>query len=144
MLRERAGGVTRKHKSIEFRRPRSSNGDRGRFVLNPRQSAAGENMKNLFRAVLIVIFGFAFVPAVQTQTVDTEISGHVKDPQGANLPGATVRLFGRDRALSLVRLHANADGDNDLAEGDTGGRDLRVTARFSARGYGQSVGPGGP
>ena len=39
---------------------------------------------------------------LQTQTVDTEISGHVKDPQGANLPGATVRLVGRDRALSLV------------------------------------------
>jgi iron complex outermembrane receptor protein len=60
-------------------------------------------MKNVFRAVLVgVLIGFAFVPAVQTQTVDTEISGHVKDPQGANLPGATVRLFGRDRALSLV------------------------------------------
>src|SRR6185295_12785613 len=71
----------------------------GIFVLNPRQSAAGEIMKNLFIAILI---GFAFVPAAQTQTVDTEISGHVKDPQGANLPGATVRLFGRDRAFSLV------------------------------------------
>src|ERR1044071_5310533 len=56
-------------------------------------------MKNLFIAILI---GFAFVPALQAQTVETEISGHVKDPQGANLPGATVRLFGRDRTLSLV------------------------------------------
>src|SRR5690349_5007541 len=56
-------------------------------------------MKNLVIAILI---GFAFVTAAHAQTVDTEISGHVKDPQGANLPGATVRLFGRDRTLSLV------------------------------------------
>ncbi len=56
-------------------------------------------MKNLVIAILI---GFAFVTGAQAQTVDTEISGHVKDPQGANLPGATVKLFGRDRTLSLV------------------------------------------
>lgn len=56
-------------------------------------------MKNLFIAILI---GLTLVPAAQAQTVETEINGHVKDPQGANLPGATVRLFGRDRALSLV------------------------------------------
>jgi hypothetical protein len=60
-------------------------------------------MKNLFRGIVIaILIGFAFVPAARTQTVDTEISGHVKDPQGANLPGATVRLFGRDRTFSLV------------------------------------------
>src|SRR6185369_11525827 len=92
-------GVTGKYKSIEFRRPRSSNGDRGRFCFKSAAPAAGEIMKKLFIAILI---GFAFVPAAQTQTVDTEISGHVKDPQGANLPGATVRLFGRDRTFSLV------------------------------------------
>src|ERR1041384_517498 len=61
--------------------------------------SAGDLMKNLLIAILI---GFAFVQTVQTQTVDTEIRGHVKDPQVANLPGATVRLFGRDRTLSLV------------------------------------------
>lgn len=56
-------------------------------------------MRNLLVAICMAL---AFVPAVYTQTVETEISGHVKDPQGANLPGATVRLFGRDRTLSLV------------------------------------------
>lgn len=56
-------------------------------------------MRNLLVAIFITL---AFVPAVHAQTVETEISGHVKDPQGANLPGATVRLFGRDRTLSLV------------------------------------------
>ena len=30
------------------------------------------------------------------------ISGYIKDPQGANVPGATVRLYGRDRNFSLV------------------------------------------
>ena len=56
-------------------------------------------MKNLLIAILI---GFAFISAAQAQSVDTEIRGQVKDPQGANLPGATVRLFGRDRTFSLV------------------------------------------
>src|ERR1700752_628094 len=60
-------------------------------------------MKNLLRAIFItILIGFACVTAVQMQTVETEISGHVKDPQGANLPGATVKLFGRNRTLSLV------------------------------------------
>lgn len=60
-------------------------------------------MKNLIRGALIaILIGFACVPAAQTQTVDAEISGQVKDPQGANLPGATVRLFGRDRKFSLI------------------------------------------
>jgi iron complex outermembrane receptor protein len=74
----------------------------------PRRSVAktvpaGDIMKNLLLGFLIAMgSGFAFVPAAHTQTVDTEISGHVKDPQGANLPGATVRLFGRDRTFSLI------------------------------------------
>ena len=60
-------------------------------------------MKNLFCGVcLAILIGFAFVPPAHTQTVDTEIAGHVKDPQGANLPGATVRLVGRDRTFSLI------------------------------------------
>ena len=60
-------------------------------------------MKNLLRGMFVaILMTLAFVPAVRTQTSETEISGHVKDPEGANLPGATVRLFGRDRAFSLV------------------------------------------
>src|SRR6185503_18472440 len=44
--------------------------------------------------------------AVQAQSThpgsDTSISGHVKDPEGANVPGATVTLHGRDGAFSLI------------------------------------------
>ena len=78
-------------------------------------------MKNLFRGALIaILIGFAFVPAAQTQTVDTEISGHVKDPQGANLPGAIVRLFGRDRTFSLVTTTDSSGAYNfkHLASGE--------------------------
>lgn len=56
------------------------------------------------RAFLNVVLGIAFAIAAQAQTStdNASISGHVKDPQGANLPGATVTLYGRDRSFSLV------------------------------------------
>ena len=57
-------------------------------------------MKRIFITTLI---GVALAIAVQAQTTSNEsISGHVKDPQGGNLPGATVRLYGRDRSFSLI------------------------------------------
>ena len=60
-------------------------------------------MKRLTRAVLVSLFaGVALAVAVQAQTNDTSISGHVKDPQGAHVPGATVTLHGRDRTFSLI------------------------------------------
>jgi vitamin B12 transporter len=78
-------------------------------------------MKNLFRGVVVaILIGFAFVPTAQTQTVDAEINGHVKDPQGANLPGATVRLFGRDRTFSLITTTDSSGAYNfkHLASGE--------------------------
>src|SRR5205085_1169837 len=36
------------------------------------------------------------------QSGTTTITGHVKDPQGAHLPGATVTLYGRERTFSLT------------------------------------------
>lgn len=60
-------------------------------------------MKRLTRAVLVSFFvATALAVAVQAQTNDTSISGHVKDPQGANVSGATVTLYGRDRTFSLI------------------------------------------
>ena len=60
-------------------------------------------MKSLARAVLVsLIASAALAVAVQAQTNDTGISGHVKDPQGANVPGATVTLYGRERTFSLI------------------------------------------
>src|SRR5687768_4387649 len=60
-------------------------------------------MKKLARGVLVAIFAaVALANTVQAQTNDTSISGHVKDPQGANVAGATVTLYGRDRSFSLI------------------------------------------
>src|SRR5690242_3605581 len=57
-------------------------------------------IKQIFAATLI---GVALVLAAHAQTTtDASISGHVKDPQGASLPGATVRLYGRNRSFSLI------------------------------------------
>jgi len=50
------------------------------------------------------LIGIALAVAVNAQTSNSEavISGHVRDPQGASLPGATVTLYSRDRTLSFV------------------------------------------
>lgn len=57
-------------------------------------------MKRIFVATVI---GVVLAIAAHAQTTgNAGISGHVKDPQGGNLPGATVRLFGRDRSFSLI------------------------------------------
>jgi iron complex outermembrane receptor protein len=61
-------------------------------------------MKKLKRAVLVsLLVALAIAGAVQAQTDNSAtISGHVKDPQNANVPGATVTLYGRDRSFSLI------------------------------------------
>src|SRR5689334_12063160 len=57
-------------------------------------------IKQIFVSTLI---GVALAVAAHAQTTtDASIIGHVKDPQGASLPGATVRLYARDRSFSLI------------------------------------------
>jgi iron complex outermembrane receptor protein len=61
-------------------------------------------MKTFKRAVLVLVFvaiGLVGVARAQSDS-DATISGKVKDPQSANVPGATVTLYGRDRTFSLV------------------------------------------
>lgn len=59
-------------------------------------------MKIFFVSILLVLFT---IGPIQAQTGNgSAISGYIKDPQGANVPGATVRLYGRDRSLSLVTV----------------------------------------
>src|SRR6266851_1670663 len=66
-------------------------------------------MKRINRKSLIVIvFALAFVLAQSalalaqaTGSSNTTITGHVKDPKGASLPGATVKVYGRERTFSL-------------------------------------------
>jgi iron complex outermembrane receptor protein len=54
-------------------------------------------------SVLALAFGFAgSTPTVAQTSATTSITGHVKDPQGANLPGATVTLYSRERTSSLT------------------------------------------
>jgi iron complex outermembrane receptor protein len=68
-------------------------------------------MRKLRNSGLVVIaFGFCLllVPAAAAQT-GAAIKGHVKDPQGANLPGAMVTLYPRERTSSLTTT-TDSDG----------------------------------
>lgn len=57
------------------------------------------------RRLLLIVFALAFLLAQSSlavaQTSATGITGHVKDPQGASLAGASVTLYAHDRAFSL-------------------------------------------
>jgi iron complex outermembrane receptor protein len=54
---------------------------------------------------LALVFGLAQSAPVLAQTSsNTSITGHVKDPQGASLPGATVTLYGRERTFRLMTI----------------------------------------
>src|SRR6185295_6122672 len=55
------------------------------------------------RVVVSILITLIVVGAAQAQTA-AAISGYIKDPQGANVPGATVRLYGRERSFSLVTV----------------------------------------
>jgi len=65
-------------------------------------------MKSKFKSFILIVLvlplALALVgsrPAL-AQTSAASITGHVKDPQGANLPGATVRVYRRDRTFGLT------------------------------------------
>src|SRR5882724_4488432 len=55
------------------------------------------------RRFILIAFGLLLMlpHSALAQIGTTSISGHVKDPNGANLPGATVTLYGRERSFSL-------------------------------------------
>src|SRR6266853_56461 len=56
------------------------------------------------RSFIVIVFGILLMLAqsVLAQTSsNVTITGHVKDPQGASLPGATVTLYARERTLRL-------------------------------------------
>ena len=60
-------------------------------------------MKRLTRTVFVlVLVAIAATVQAQTDSSNATIGGQVKDPQSANVPGATVTLYGRDRSFSLV------------------------------------------
>jgi iron complex outermembrane receptor protein len=74
-------------------------------------------MRRIFVSILLVL---ASIATIHAQTASGAISGYVKDPQGANVPGATVRLYGRDRTFSLVTVTDSngAYSFNNLAPGE--------------------------
>jgi len=61
------------------------------------------------RSLIVIVFALACVlahsaTALAQVSSNTSITGHVKDPQGASLPGATVTLYARDRSFSLTTI----------------------------------------
>jgi iron complex outermembrane receptor protein len=60
------------------------------------------------RSLVVIVLAFTFAlaqsaPALAQATgnSNSSITGHVKDPQGASLPGATVTLYARERTFRL-------------------------------------------
>lgn len=76
-------------------------------------------MRKVVVSILITLV-IASAANAQTGNGSAAISGYIKDPQGANVPGATVRLYGRDRSFSLVTVtdSSGAYNFNDLAAGE--------------------------
>jgi len=60
-------------------------------------------MRIFIFSILLIATGVGLIQA-QTTNGSAAINGYVKDPQGANVPGATVRLYGRDRSFSLATV----------------------------------------
>lgn len=63
------------------------------------------------RSLIVIVFALglvlaqsALVLAQATASSNPSITGHVKDPQGASLPGATVTLYARDRTFRLTTI----------------------------------------
>jgi len=57
----------------------------------------------LIISALALAFGLAgSVPTLAQTSATTSITGHVKDPQGASVAGATVTLYSRERTSSLT------------------------------------------
>lgn len=52
--------------------------------------------------LLTIAFVLAAVTLVQAQTSGAAINGQVKDPQGANVAGATVTIYGRERTQAIT------------------------------------------
>ena len=78
-------------------------------------------MKSTLIAIVVTIT-FAISAHAQTSNGANKagISGQIKDPEGANLPGATVSLYARDRTFSLVTT-TNSSGTysfKNLAPGE--------------------------
>jgi iron complex outermembrane receptor protein len=60
-------------------------------------------MRRVVVSIAIALIGVGVVKA-QTASGGAAISGYIKDPEGANVPGATVKLYGRERSFSLVTV----------------------------------------
>ena len=64
------------------------------------------------RRLIVIAFGFLLVlcRSAAAQSGATTITGHVKDPQGASVPGATVNLYPRERT-SILRTTTDSTGN---------------------------------
>jgi iron complex outermembrane receptor protein len=80
--------------------------------------ATKESQKAMRKVIVSILITLIVVGAAQAQSAG--ISGYIKDPQGANVPGATVRLYGRERSFSLVTVtdSSGAYSFKNLAAGE--------------------------
>src|SRR5678815_5543521 len=74
------------------------------------------------KVVVSILIALTIGGVIQAQTASggASINGSIKDPQGANVPGAIVRLYGRERSFSLVTV-TDASGSysfKNLAAGE--------------------------
>jgi hypothetical protein len=87
-------------------------------------------MKSILSQIFIAIFlGLTLTITSQAQTV-TAISGHVKDPQGANLPGATVTLYARELRGRHTCFNTSFDREYFESGFPTAGLTARAGASF--------------
>src|SRR5678815_801631 len=58
------------------------------------------------KVVVSILIALTIGGVIQAQTANgsASITGSIKDPQGANVSGATVRLYSRERSFSLVTV----------------------------------------
>src|SRR6266446_5294437 len=64
-----------------------------------------------YRSLVLIAFALALsvglapsAPTLAQTGSTTTITGHVKDPQGASLPGAIVKLYARERTANLTTI----------------------------------------
>src|SRR6266404_3873763 len=69
------------------------------------------NSRSLIVIVSVLLFALTHSALALAQASgNTRITGHVKDPQGANLPGANVTLYARERTFRLTTTTDSTGG----------------------------------
>jgi vitamin B12 transporter len=95
-------------------------------------------MKTLIHGILVLVLVTGASAVLAQGTSGAAITGQVKDPQGANLPGATITLYGRDRTFSLVTT-SDSNGSYRFEKLAPGEYFIEAEARGLAAASGKTV-----